>query len=145
MSIEAPSKIELQTLLGREAYRAWTETENFIRSHYNAEEVWDKGRKAGIYECKFRRGGKTLCSLFAREKSFGFMMIFGKAEREKFESSRENFPQHIQDVYDRTKTFHDGKWMMFDETDGGNADSFRKLLFIKKKPDHLKEKNPTEQ
>ena len=42
--------------------------------------LWDKGGKAWKYEYKYRRGGKTLCVLYARENCVGFMIILGKTE-----------------------------------------------------------------
>ena len=46
---------------------------------------WNKGGKAWKYEYKYRRGGKTLCALYAREHCVGFMIILGKAKRLKFD------------------------------------------------------------
>ena len=43
------------------------------------------------YEYKYRMGGKTLCALYAKENSFGFMIILGEGERNKFEMQRELF------------------------------------------------------
>ena len=41
------------------------------------------GGKNWTYEYKYRRGGKTLCALYAREGCMGFMVIFGKEEKGK--------------------------------------------------------------
>jgi hypothetical protein len=58
-------------------------------------------------------GGKTLCTLYAKESVFGLLIIFGKQEREKFEANKEDYSAQIQRVYDESTTYHDGKWMMF--------------------------------
>lgn len=42
------------------------------------------------------------------------MIIFGKAERDKFENSREEFSEYINSFYDNTKQYHDGKWLYID-------------------------------
>ncbi len=81
---QPPTLEEIKKLLGNTAYQAWIELENYIKSNYNMDTLWDIGRKAGIYEYKFRKSGKTLCALYVRNKSFGFMVIYGKVEREKF-------------------------------------------------------------
>ena len=47
--------------------------------------LWSTGGKAWKYEYKYRRGGKTLCALYARENCVGFMIVLGKDERLKFE------------------------------------------------------------
>jgi len=40
----------------------------------------------------------------------------------------------VQKIYDETKTYHDGKWLMFEPTDTALFDDFVKLLGIKRKP-----------
>ena len=73
-------------------------------------------------------------ALYAREYCIGFMVILGKAEREKFEAHREEFGIEIQKVYDESATYHDGKWMMFVSKDVSAFSDFMKLLEIKRKP-----------
>ena len=41
---------------------------------------------------------------------------------------------YVQRIYDETKTYHDGKWLMFEPTDTTLFDDFVKLLRIKRKP-----------
>ena len=36
--------------------------------------------------------------------------------------------------YDEAKTYHDGKWVMFEPTDTSEFDDYMKLLVIKRKP-----------
>ena len=98
------------------------------------ERLWNKGGKAWTYEYKYRRGGKTLCALYAREKCIGFMIIFGKDERAKFEAKRNDYSQQVQQIYDESKTYRDGKWVMFEPTDTSMFQDFIKLLSIKRKP-----------
>ena len=98
------------------------------------ERLWNKGGKAWTYEYKYRRGGKTLCALYARENCIGFMIIFGKDERAKFEAERNDYSQQVQNIYDEAKTYRDGKWVMFEPTDTSMFQDFIKLLGIKRKP-----------
>ena len=62
----------------------WNKLCALIDEKYEMERLWNKGGKAWTYEYKYRRGGKTLCALYARENCIGFMIIFGKDERAKF-------------------------------------------------------------
>ncbi len=78
------------------------------RAKYNMEQLWNHGGKNWIYEYKYRRGGKTLCALYAKEQTIGFMVILGKDERAKFESLREAFSNETQKLYDETATFPNG-------------------------------------
>ena len=62
------------------------------------------------------------------------MIIFGKDERTKFEESRESFSAEVQKIYDESKTYHDGKWVMFYPGDESLFSDFMRLLAIKRKP-----------
>ena len=96
--------------------------------------MWNTGGKNWIYEYKYRRGGKTLCSLYAKSNCVGFMIIFGKDERAKFEEIRDTLSDSVCSRYDEAKTYRDGKWVMFEPTDTSEFDDYIKLLAIKRKP-----------
>lgn len=129
-----PSQEEMISLIGKPSYRAWLELCKRIEEKYDMETQWNKGGKAWKYEYKYRRGGKTLCALYAREDCFGFMVILGKAEREKFEEERQAYSSEVQKVYDDSTTYHDGKWMMFMIKDGTLFEDMMRLLMIKRRP-----------
>ncbi|WP_424245279.1 hypothetical protein Dip510_000298 [Elusimicrobium posterum] len=136
MRITAPTDKEISALTGPALFEMWQGVTDFVLASYkNLTLEWHTGGKAGVYECKFRKGGKTICSLFAREKGLGFMVIFGKEERAAFEEQRASFPKDIQKKYDAAKTFHDGKWVMFNTDKKIPLTEFKKLTYIKRKPD----------
>lgn len=62
------------------------------------------------------------------------MIIFGKAEREKFESQRAEFSAFVQEQYDAATAYHDGKWLMLELEDMSLLDDIQKLLAIKRRP-----------
>lgn len=105
-----------------------------IDEQYDIERLWDCGGKAWTYEYIFRRSSKTLCTLYAREHCIGFMVILGKNECLKFETAKEHYAPEVQNIYDETLTYHDGKWLMFEPTDTSLFGDFIRLLTIKRKP-----------
>ena len=129
-----PNADEITALIGQPLYDVWQELCIMIDEKYEMERLWNNGGKAWTYEYKYRRGGKTLCALYAKENCIGLMIIFGKDERTKFEENRENYSEAIQKIYDEAKTYHDGKWVMFDPVDTSLFDDFIQLLDIKRKP-----------
>lgn len=129
-----PTTEEMTALLGKSLYEVWNNLCVLIDEHYDMERLWDKGGKAWKYEYKYRRGGKTLCALYARENCVGFMVVLGKDERLKFEADKENYSKAVQEIYDNTHTYHDGKWVMFEPTDTSLFGDFIRLLSIKRKP-----------
>jgi hypothetical protein len=89
---KAPAEEELRSLIGERRLAVWNGLCAKIDGLYEMERLWNSGGKAWKYEYKYRRGGKTLCALYAREHDFGFMIIFG-VRRKKFEAEREAIPR----------------------------------------------------
>ncbi|WP_101909459.1 DUF3788 domain-containing protein [Marasmitruncus massiliensis] len=131
---KAPTNEEMISLIGESLFDVWVKLTNLIESRYDMERLWNSGGKRWTYEYKYRRGGKTLCALYAKENVLGFMLIFGKDERAKFEADRNNYSLEVQRIYDESTTYHDGKWMMFELTDALLFSDMEKLLMIKRKP-----------
>ena len=102
---KVPNAEEMTTLVGQSLYDVWNKLCALIDEKYEMERLWNKGGKAWTYEYKYRRGGKTLCALYAREKCIGFMIIFGKDERARFEAERNDYSQQVQKIYDEAQTY----------------------------------------
>lgn len=129
-----PSAEEMSSLMGKSLYDIWTQLCSLIDEKYDMEHLWGSGGKAWAYEYRYRRGGKTLCALYARENCIGFMVILGRDERLKFETARESYSKQVQKKYDEAETYHDGKWLMFYPTGTDLFEDFVRLLSIKRKP-----------
>lgn len=130
----APNAQEMTALVGESLYHVWNQLNALIEKNYDMDRAWNPGGKAWTYEYKYRRGGKTLCALYARENCVGFMVILGRNERLKFEADRDHYAKETRRVYDESLTYHDGKWLMFQPTDTQLFPDFIRLLQIKKKP-----------
>lgn len=129
-----PSAEQMTALVGPSLFEVWKQLCALIDEKYDMERLWGDGGKAWAYEYKYRRGGKTLCALYARENSVGFMVVLGKQERLKFENDRASYSQEVQRVYDEAQTYHDGKWLMFEPRDTSLFDDFVGILSIKRRP-----------
>ncbi len=129
-----PGAEEMTRLIGEPLYDVWRKLDALIKERYDMDCSWNQGGKAWKYEYKYRRGGKTLCALVAKENCVGFMVILGKGERVKFEADRARYTKEVQRVYDEAQTYHDGKWLMFAPKDTTLFDDFIRLLGIKRRP-----------
>lgn len=134
MKKEIPTQGELLTLLGPERLAAWNAVCSAVDARYEMDTLWNDGGKKWDYEYKYRRGGKTLCALYARENCFGVLIIFGKDERAAFEAVRGEYSETMQGIYDAATTYHDGKWMMVEMDDSALLEEVMKLLAMKRKP-----------
>ena len=129
-----PSAEEMMTLVGQSLYDVWNKLCTLIDEKYEMEQLWNTGGKSWTYEYKYQRGGKTLCCLYAKSNCIGFMIIFGKNERAKLEDIRDTLSDSVCRQYDAAKTYHDGKWVMFEPSDTSEFGDYMKLLSIKRKP-----------
>ena len=81
----------------------------FLRGKYRLDEV------AGMYydvPClRFRQGKKTIVSINLHKNFYEVQLVLGKAERDNFEAIKEEFPLEIQDLYEKERILHDGKWL----------------------------------
>ncbi len=108
------------------------ETMRFMRGKYKLDEV--PGKYYDIDCLKFRQGKKTILSINIHEDHYDFQIIFGKAERDKFEARRGEFPDSIQELYDEAHTYHDGKWMLIRVDNLETLEVVKKMIMIKKIP-----------
>lgn len=124
----------LAELLGPSLAEVWRRLCSAIEGRYEMERAWGPGGKRWDLECKYRRGDKTLCALYAAPVRMGFMVIFGKDEREKVEGIRGELSESVRRAYDDARTYRDGKWVMFEPTDGSEFGDYLRLLALKRRP-----------
>lgn len=105
------------------------ETVKFLRGKYKLDEVGN-----GVDQIKFKQGQKTIVTIAVHADKLNFLVIFGKAEREKFDAVRDDFSPYILNYYDNSKIYHDGKWMFIDVDSLEILEEVKKLILIKKKP-----------
>lgn len=104
-----PSQEAVQELIGDRLFIVWQQLCALIEANYDMEQLWTKAARPGIMNISTGAGGKTLCGIYLRAGCLGFMVILGKAEREKFENDRDNYTLAVQQLYDAAITYYDGK------------------------------------
>ena len=129
-----PNEKAMVALIGQPLYAVWTTLCDFIEANYEMERLWNKGYRDWVYEYKYRRGGKTLCTFYAMENRFSLLIVLGREERNRFEADKEAYSKTVQKIYDETETYHDGKWVWLALTDASLFPDIQKLLLLKRKP-----------
>ena len=118
--------------MNEELKKVSEETMRFMRGKYRLDEMVAK--HYDIDCLKFRQGKRTILTICIYEDHFGFLIIYGKKEREKFEACIDEFPQEIQDLYKGSRVYHDGVWLMIDVDNLEKLETVKKMILIKKKP-----------
>ena len=125
---------KLESLLSADALALWDGLAAQIDALYDVDRLWNKGFGQWTVEYKYRRGGKTLCTFYAKEGEANLLITYGAAEREKFEGIKASLSPSIQEIYDSTETLHDGKWLWFPIDKELSADDVIAMLKIKRRP-----------
>ena len=132
--MDTPIQRTLEELIGSSNLDIWNKLVAVIESLYEMDRTWNKGFGDWIYEYKYRRGGKTLCTFYAKQDVACILITLGKAEREKVEINRDDFSPSLLALYNETKTYHDGKWLWIQIDESLSFDDVIKLLKIKRRP-----------
>lgn len=132
--MERPSDNVLEELIGTGRLNIWRDLTGSIDRLYDVDRIWNKGFGDWTFEYKYRRGGKTLCTFYAKPDAANILIILGRSEREKFDEQRGSFSEQILSLYDTTKSYHDGKWLWIPIDETLSFDDILQMLMFKRKP-----------
>lgn len=132
--MDKPTNTALEELLGAEKLDTFNRLTESVDQLYDVDRLWNKGFGDWVYEYKYRRGGKTLCTFYAKKDIANILIILGKIEREKFEAQRDIYTERMLALYDTTESYHDGKWLWIPIDNELSFDDIVNMLKIKRKP-----------
>jgi len=129
-----PTEEEMMNFIGEPGKEAWSELRQFIEDHYDlVSETVFYGVKYG-WTIRYRKGGKTLCSLFPENGGFTVLIVLGKEESEKALSMTQELSSRTRTLLTDTKQLHDGRWLWIRLLKTRDASDVKKLLQIKRRP-----------
>lgn len=132
-----PVNEDIYRVLGSDAKKAWDNMQKYLSKYYKIEpETVFYGKNYG-WNIRYRKSGKTLCSLFPENGSFSFLIVFGKKEVEKATLMLNEFSTGIQDIILNTKQLHDGRWLWIKVHKIEEIDDIKKLVKIKRRPEKI--------
>lgn len=76
---------------------------------------WEKG-----WNIKFKKAGKTLCTIYPKECYFTVMIVVGSKEKASVEAILPECTAELQKIYHQTKEGNGQKWLMIDLEDKEN-------------------------
>jgi hypothetical protein len=126
-----PAESELCALVGDLFYQNAQKVQAYLDAHYDLDAEWDKSEKHNTWQCRYRHGGKTLCTLLYKPGEAVCLVIFGAAERDKVQAV--TLSPAGQATYDAATTYHDGKWVWFSLTGDTVLADIQMLLPLKRR------------
>ncbi len=115
---------------------AWLELRQYIESSYDfAPELVDYGKYG--WTIRYRKSGKTLCSLFPEKGAFTALVVLGKKEAEKALSMMDQFNATVRKLYNDAEQLRDGRWLWIRVRKQSDINSIKELLKLKRNPKNV--------
>ncbi|MBS6395566.1 MAG: DUF3788 domain-containing protein [Clostridiales bacterium] len=91
----------------------------FMQSTYRANAKIEFSRCSWEYgwNVKFKKSGRTLCTLYPREGYFTALVVIGKGEKEAAEQILPELPSVLGEIYHQTEEGNGQRWLMVDLED----------------------------
>jgi hypothetical protein len=128
---QAPSQEELQAALGP-AFPHWERLTQFIAATYEIPPDLSFGGKTYGWNLWYRKGGKSLVSLYPQQNSFIAQVVLGKEQVEK--ALALPLGEKVGTLLRETPQLHDGKWLWIPVTCEADAADVEQLLLVKRRP-----------
>lgn len=90
---------------------------------------WEKG-----WNLKFKKAGKTLCTIYPREGYFTVLIVVGRKEKMPVEEILPECNMELQSIYRQTPEGNGQRWLMIDVEDQADMyDDILRLIHIRRK------------
>ena len=66
------------------------------------------------WNVKFKKAGRTLCTIYPRENYFTVMVVVGEKEKASVEEMLPKCTVELQDIYHQTREGNGQRWLMID-------------------------------
>jgi len=112
----------------------WDDFCKYMKNTYNVIPKFEFSRCSLEYgwNAKFKKGSKSLCTVYPRENYFTILVVIGKKEKEYFESVLSSFSYEIQQIYKETKEGNNQKWLMINLEDKDTIyDNVKEIIKIR--------------
>jgi hypothetical protein len=131
-SPDAPTEEVMMKFLGKQGGKMWKAITEYVSENYEFEPVRENDELES--SIRYRRSGKTLITFYPKKDELTVLIIFGKKEVEKFENSKDEFSADIVELFEKTRQYHDGRWLHIKAPPFKNFNDIKKLLHIKRRP-----------
>lgn len=129
-----PDLREIELFIGDHMTTEWLEMTKFLETNYDFKpETVFYGNKYG-WTIRYRKSGRTLCSLFPEKDSFTVLITLGKQESEFVLSMKDKLSSQIWNIIKESKQLRDGRWLWIRIMSKNDISDIKKILSVKSKP-----------
>jgi len=121
----------------------WDDLTDHLRDSYKVEPDFDYSRCSAQpgWNIKYKRSGKSLCTIYPMDGYFIALVVVGKREEETVKDycNEGLFTPYVSELYKATVFSAMGKWLMIKVTNREILEDVKKLVGIRIKPQNLQE------
>ena len=103
----------------------------FIEENYQMESNLSYGGKNYGWNLWYRKGGKSLASLYRQKDGFVDQVVLGKTQVEA--ALQRGLGEHVGKILRETPQLNDGRWLFIPVDSQSEADDVKQLFLTKKK------------
>lgn len=107
---------------------------NYMETEYQSKPVleYSKCSKQYGWNVKYKKAGRTLCTLYPMEGYYIALIVIGDHEKTETELILPAFTEYLQQLYHQTKTGMGQKWLMVNVTDDEVLEDVKKCIAIRR-------------
>lgn len=130
-----PANSAVADWLGEDAYRYWEAIRQLIEQSYPGifTPEWLCGGKKHGWSLRYKKN-RSFCTLVPEKNRCALVIVFGADERAKVEAIKNSLTTKTRMEYDRTATYHDGKWLLLAIDTDSVVKDVMLLLAVKRRP-----------
>jgi hypothetical protein len=126
-----PTQEEVKSVLGAK-FPLWERIIQFIFENYELATEFSYGGKNYGWNLWYRKGGKSLVSLYPQKGGFVAQVVLGKDQTK--EALMMKFCRSVDKLVHETPLLHDGKWLFIPVKSLAEVKDVEKLLLLKRRP-----------
>ncbi|MFZ5820528.1 MAG: DUF3788 domain-containing protein [Chloroflexota bacterium] len=126
-----PTQQEVHDALGSRL-PLWQQLLQFVADNYQLPDDLSFGGKKYGWNIWYRKGGKTLASLYPQKDYFVAQVVLGKEQVEK--AFQLQLGKNVRTALEETPQFHDGRWLFIQVRSEEDVRDVQELLRIKRRP-----------
>lgn len=132
-----PSANDIKSYIGK-SEPIWNELTSFIENTYkvSSQMSYSKCSAQPGWNIKYKKGGKSLCTLYPMEDYFIALIVVGAKEEDEVKMMVEAgmFTPHVAELYQKTAFSAGGRWLMIEVKNKELLNDIENLMKIRVNP-----------
>lgn len=110
----------------------WNQLTDYIMQTYNVKPRFEySGCNPDGWNVKFRKAGRSLCTLYPMENYFICLIVISQKEKVDFNEQLESFTPYLQELNNTTKEGMGQKWLMINVKDEDILPDIKQCLALR--------------